>query len=280
MSDKIAVQLGSVQKTLLLPLWGRAVETKKENPLLRDAKALEVIDKIEFDFSPLTKNMKSLTQLGWIRRSLLIDQAIRGFIERHPSATIVNIGCGLDTTFERVDNGLIRWFDLDLPDVIALRKTLLSESNRSRMIASSFMEEDWLGPLKGSGPVLFVAAGVFYYHEESQIREFFRRLLHQFPGSEIVFDICSPLGMRIANKIVISASGLDEKSFLQWGLKDAREFERWDKGIRIVREQYYFRRAKKGFTLRERLQGFVSDALKTQWLVHLRFCTQEEGKGQ
>lgn len=276
MSDKIAVQLGDVQKTLFLPLWGRAVESKKKDPLLRDARALDVMNKIEFDFSPLTNNVKSLTQLGWIQRSLLMDQTIRGFMERYPSATIVNIGCGLDTTFERVDNGLIRWFDLDLPDVIALRKTLIPESDRSRMIASSFLEEGWWGALIKSEHVLFVAAGVFYYHEESEIRGFFRRLLHQFPGSEMVFDICSPFGMRVANKIVISASGLGEKSFLKWGLKDAREIERWDRGIRILREQYYFRKVKKGFTFRDRVQGLISDALKTQWLIHLRFSTQAE----
>ncbi len=88
MPEKIAVRLGDVQKTLLLPLWGRAIETQKKEPLLKDQTAAEIIDKIDYDFSTITANLSGISQLGWVIRSLLIDRIIKEFLEKHPQATV------------------------------------------------------------------------------------------------------------------------------------------------------------------------------------------------
>jgi O-methyltransferase involved in polyketide biosynthesis len=124
MTTPVSAKLGSVQKTLLLPLWGRALETKKAHPLLVDATAVRIINSLDYDFSTIATNISYISQLAWIARSLHIDRSIRRFVEQHPSATIVNLGCGLDTTFERVDNGAFAWYDLDLPDVIETAQSL------------------------------------------------------------------------------------------------------------------------------------------------------------
>jgi len=118
MSEKIAVDLGNVQKTLFLPLWGRAFESQKENPLLVDKTALEIIDKVDHDFSVMARKISELTRIGWIMRSICADEVVKAFLGKYPLATIVNLGCGLDTTFDRVDNGTLVWYDLDLPDVV------------------------------------------------------------------------------------------------------------------------------------------------------------------
>ena len=99
------IRLGGVQKTLLLPLWGRAKETQKQTPLLIDKIAVEVTKALNYDFSLISENIGKFVQNGWIARSLYFDDKIRLFIQQFPEATIVNIGCGLDTTFFRVDNG-------------------------------------------------------------------------------------------------------------------------------------------------------------------------------
>ena len=99
--DKISVELGDVQKTLFLPLWGRAFESKKEKPLLRDRTALEIIEKVNYDFAGIAKNISELSQVAWIMRSIYIDEVIKNFLDQHPKATIVNIGCGMDTTFDK-----------------------------------------------------------------------------------------------------------------------------------------------------------------------------------
>jgi O-methyltransferase involved in polyketide biosynthesis len=271
MPDKIVVELGDVQRTLFLPLWGRAIESMKEDPLLADQTAAQIINKIDYDFSIMARNLDDLTQFAWIARSLLMDRIINEFLKIHPKGTIVNIGCGLDTTFDRVDNGKLHWFDLDLPDVIELRKKFIPQNQRRILIACSFLDNAWFHQLKTEENVLFMAAGVFYYFEQAQIKEFFGRIANLFPGSEMVFDASSPLGVKMANKLVIKNSGLDERSFLKWGLRNTKEIQRWDNRIRILAEYAYFRNMKKGLTLRNRIGGFISDALKIQWLIHLKF---------
>jgi O-methyltransferase involved in polyketide biosynthesis len=271
MTEKIAIDLGNVQKTLFLPLWGRAFESGKEKPLLTDVTAQAIIDRVDYDFSTIARNISELSQIAWIMRSLCIDEAVRTFLARYPRATIVNIGCGLDTTFERVDNGSLTWYDLDLPDVIQLRRLLISETNRRQFITASFLEEGWLKQIKVTENVFFFAAGVFYYFAEHEVKGFLARVADVFPGSELMFDASSPYGVKVANKMVIQSSGLDEKSFLTWGLDSPKTIEAWDERFKIVSCDYYFGQRARPLTLKTRLIGLLSDFLKIQYMVNMRF---------
>ncbi|HUI89945.1 MAG TPA: class I SAM-dependent methyltransferase [Anaerolineales bacterium] len=266
--DKVSVQLGDVQKTLFLPLWGRAVETKKEKPLLQDQTALEIIEKVDYDFAGITKNITEISQVAWIMRSIYIDEVIRDFLERHPKAAIVNIGCGMDTTFDRIDNGSLLWYDLDLPDVIELRRKFIQESERRKFIPASFLDEGWLKEIKIVDGIMFIAAGVFYYFEENEVKTFLKRLADVFPECEVFFDVSSPRGVRIANKRVITSSGLDERSYLKWGLKDTHDILLWDNRFEILKIYYYFKH--KELALKIRMIGSISDWMKIQYIIHLR----------
>ena len=180
MTERININLGNVQKTLFLPLWGRAEETKKKKPMLVDRTAARIIGQVDYDFSQMTQNLDDLSQIAWIKRSLICDQVIRKFLESYPEGTIVNIGCGLDTTFDRIDNGKLKWYDLDLSDVIELRRKFIQESGRRKFIASSFLENEWLNGIEVKGNVFFIAAGVLYYFEENQVKDFILRLTDKF----------------------------------------------------------------------------------------------------
>jgi O-methyltransferase involved in polyketide biosynthesis len=247
------------------------VESHKPTPRLVDKTAAEIIERIEYDFSTISSTINPLTQYAWIARSIHIDRTIRQFLQKHPAASVINIGCGLDTTFERTDNGRLLWYDLDLPDVIRLREMFIGQSSRRTFIASSFLDDDWFHKLTVNDNVLFLAAGVFYYFDENQIRGFFSRLASMFPGSEAVFDVVSPLGVRVANKLVLKASGMDEGSLLKWGLKDASELRDWDDRISVLEEYPMFKYLKKGLSLREKIRTFESDLLKIMSIVHLKF---------
>jgi O-methyltransferase involved in polyketide biosynthesis len=273
MTQQVKINLGDVQKTLFLPLWGRAEESKKQKPMLVDETALKIIEQVDFDFSQITRNIDELSQIAWIKRSLFCDRVVKGFLMRHPQGTIINIGCGLDTTFERIDNGKLKWYDLDLPDVIALRKKFVKENERRKFIASSFLEKDWLVNIEVIENVLFIAAGVFYFFEEQEIQNFIVRLIETYPGSEIIFDVSSPLGVRIANKKVVESSGLDEKSHLVWGLENKKEILAWDTRIKIIGTYYYFRTLRIG--IRNLLMGTLSDFLGIQYMLHLRLGSSE-----
>ncbi|GAP22608.1 class I SAM-dependent methyltransferase [Leptolinea tardivitalis] len=270
MSEKIKVQLGNVQKTLLLPLWGRAKETKKRDPLLVDKTAVEVMEKLDFDFSTISKGISPISQYAWIMRSRTTDRVINEFLRKHPTGTIVNIGCGLDTTFDRVDNGSLRWYDLDLPDVINLRRQFIPETKRRTYIISSFLEPEWLNEISVTDSVLFVSAGVFYYFQEPEIKTFLTHLADKFPGSEILFDAASAFGVKTANQMVIKSSGLDEKSFLVWGLERSEDVEKWDSRFKVLETLYFFRDNRKLLPLNVWLVGVFSDSRRIQYMVHLQ----------
>ena len=126
---------GKVQETMLGPLWARATFSKLYPELLNDQKAIEIIQNIDYDFSKIQLYLEQWRGLGLLARARNFDDAVKKFIMKHPNSTVVNIGAGLDTTFYRVDNEKIRWYDLDLPDAIEFRKQFLSESARNKFIA-------------------------------------------------------------------------------------------------------------------------------------------------
>jgi O-methyltransferase involved in polyketide biosynthesis len=268
MNNKVKIDLGSVQLTLLFPLWGRAIETTKQHPMLIDKTAVKIIDQVDYDFDQMAKNFDELSQIAWIQRSLICDQVIRKFLKANPQGTIVNLGCGLDTTFDRVDNGALTWYDLDLPDVIELRKKFISENDRRHFISASLLDNDWFSNIIHVGRILFISAGVLYYFEETEVRGIFMNLLEYFPGSEIFFDVCSPIGLKIANKKVVESSGLDARSHLKWGLKNVKDLLSWDDRIRMMGKHFYFRSPQIG--LRNYLLGIFSNMIGIQYMIHLK----------
>jgi O-methyltransferase involved in polyketide biosynthesis len=163
------------------------------------------------------------------------------------------------------------WYDLDLPDVIALRKQFIGESDRRRCIACSFLDDSWLGAIRMEDGILFAAAGVLYYFDESQVKEMLGRMATVFPGSELVFDACSPVGVKAANEQLIKKVGLDEKSFLKWAIWKADEMKGWGIPIEFIEEYPMYKGMKKGLSLRNKIVATVADRYKMMYMVHLEF---------
>jgi O-methyltransferase involved in polyketide biosynthesis len=109
---------------------------------------VDIVRKIDYDFETNTKNLHDITLFEWIARSIHIDRIIKEFLNEYPNTTIVNIGCGLDTTFDRVDNGKLLRYDLDLPDAIEFRRKFIQESERRKFISRSFLDESWFSEIK------------------------------------------------------------------------------------------------------------------------------------
>jgi O-methyltransferase involved in polyketide biosynthesis len=265
----IKIELGDIQKTLFMPVWARAVETNKNKSILTDLTAEKIINSVDFDFSQMSKNLKKINQIAWIARCKRFDLIINDFIKNNPNGTIVNIGCGLDTTYERIGNQSITWYDLDLPDVIELRKKFLSETDKRKFIASSFLDTNWFKWIQTNNRVLFISTGVFVYFEESEIKDFIIKIADRFHGSELFFDVTSPKGMQIANQ-VIKDSGLNSNSFFKWGLSDKSVITMWDKRIDLMNTYYTFKIEGLGLSLRNKIIGFLSDSAGVQYMVHLR----------
>jgi len=143
MPEKVLQSLEGVSETLLMTLYVRARESQRTNGMIKDEKAVAMVNQIDCDFSHL--RMQRHDEVAIIMRMNKFDSHVSVFLKRYPDAVVVHIGCGLDTRFERVDNGHVEWFDLDMPDVLALRKKLIhSECSRYHTLATSVFEDGWL----------------------------------------------------------------------------------------------------------------------------------------
>ena len=269
--------LGAVQKTLLLPLWGRAVETGKAQPLLVDKTAAAIAATLDYDFSTIAKNISPITRLCWIARSLHTDRTIRDFLAERPDATVVNLGCGLDTTFERVDNGSLHWIDVDFADVIELRKRFIPESARRESLACSIVEDGWIERVPAAKPAFFAASGVLYYLESAQVQALFKRLADAFPGCEILFDACSARGLRMANRKVIEAGGMDKSAVLKWSIERAAEIASWDERFAVVAAYPMFRGFGRELSAKARWGMWMSDKLKIMSMIQVRLGSRASG---
>jgi len=228
--------LPPVARTLLIPLAYRAIESRRPDPILRDRRAVELLE--SFD-EPLIQGEQKpdLDQLATMLRARRFDQYARRFLAKHPDGIVVEIGCGLDTRFERLDNGQMLWFGLDLPDVIAIRRELLPETDRERLLAGSALDFDWMNSVALAGrPVIFLAEGVFPYFDEPDVRRLVLAMAERFPGAELACDVISTLSVRIHRfSPAIRKAGVH----IGWGIDDSRRLETWGAGIRLLKEDCY-----------------------------------------
>ena len=126
-----------VAETLLIPLYYRAKESRRKNPILNDKVAEGLVDSLEYDYSRF--DGAKLSEVGCVVRGWFFDRAVRRFIGKHADAVVVNVGCGLDTRFQRIGDGKAVFYDMDLPEVIALRRELIPEQPGNPYIAASLL---------------------------------------------------------------------------------------------------------------------------------------------
>lgn len=226
----------TVAETLFIPLYARAVETQRPDALIKDEKAATLVKQLNYDFARV--KFQAHDQAAMILRLREFDRQARDFLVRHLEAVVVHLGCGLDTRFERVDNGQVEWYDLDLPEVIELRRQLIGgEGARYHHLACSVFDSAWLDTVSSQRPCLFLAEGVLVYFAEAQIKSLVLTLQARFPGAELVCDAMTPFMVR-ANNWQLAFSKISAR--VRWGLRHARDLESWHEGICLLTEWYYF----------------------------------------
>jgi len=247
MSETANQELSGVAETLLITLYIRAIESQRPDALIKDERAEALVRQMDQGFlqSKLAKiedysAIPSFMQVAIILRSREFDRHARDFLARHPEAVVVHIGCGLDTRFGRVDNGRVEWYDLDLPDVIELRRKLIGgEGKRYHLLACSVLDSTWLDAISvhQQRPLLFLAEGVLLYLEEAQVKSLVLTLKEHFPGAELVFDGFSPF-LSWANNLRVTLTKVGARS--HWALKDGKDLEQWGDGIHLLDERFPF----------------------------------------
>ncbi len=263
-------KLTGVRETLLLPLWGRAVETKKANPALMDQTAVDIVEHLDYDFSTIAKNMNPLIRAAWIARSLYFDACIEHFLALHPEASVVNVGCGLDTTYDRVGNGKAIWYELDFPEVVELRKQYIPESPTRIFLPYSVFDPRWSEEVIGKQEAFILLAGVIYYFEEAEVKALFSRFAETFCRCEVAFDYSSPRGVAVSNRRVIEDGGMSASARLKWGIKNIHALANWGQKLEVVEHRPLFADYKLRFPFWRRLGMGISDRLGLMSLAHLR----------
>jgi len=227
------VPLNGVSETLLVTLFYRAKETQSKTPLISDPVAVEIVESLDYDFSRCNKWANQATMAV---RTRLFQEAIARFLDENPQSVVINLASGLDNRFSEMDNGTVRWFDLDLPDVIDIRRRYINETDRRTFIATDVMDLDWMDTLgidDPAIPVLIVSEGLFPYLEEAQAKKLLATIATRFPNSQAVLEI---FGSFVVGRewVVTEFRNIRPKPKFLWSPHNAHDMETWDKRFKVT----------------------------------------------
>ena len=206
------IKKGSVQETLIIPLYSRKLCAQYFPALFMDKKSLELIEQIEYDFSAFEKRSISLIQkfgaLEVAMRQLDMAIEIKEYLKENPQAAVVNMGCGLDQTAESCDNGQCLIYNIDHEDVIEIRNKLLPPKDRVRNISADLNDNSWYEKIDAANGVIFFASGVFYYFKKEETQLLFKKMNCSFPKGRLVFDIAGKKAVCLMIKTWVKMSGI------------------------------------------------------------------------
>ena len=278
------VKIGDVAATSFVTLYCHAIESQSKDPILTDPKAVEITRELNKILSGSKNNLYKNLVRGKLNKQLIVHIAIRAkqydkyvcdFLNKYPEGVIINIGCGLDSRFLRIDNKKVVFYDLDLPEVIEIKKQFFNENNRYHFIPSSVLDYKWMHTIsKHKGPFLFIAEGVFMYLENQNVKSLVLKLQSDFHGSELVCEVVNSLWLKkplkkIMNFKMQQQSHLGKDAIYGFGISNSREMEEWHTGIQFLDDWTYLDSEEKKLGW---LKMFKSVELfrKTQWTVHYK----------
>ena len=265
-------KLGVVEDTLFVPMLGRIYASEHCPQILYDKKALELKNKLPSDLIEQNKQ-NQYTLLASASRSANMDRFIQSFLERRPNGVIVQLGCGLETTYYRCDNRRTRWYAVDLPHVIDYRRELLPELERETYLAGDAFSEDWIRQVRTEfpdAPILVTAGGLFHYFEENKVISLLR-MIGQSGNMEVVFDTVNKKGMTMMKKKYMKQVGhADAQMFFY--VDAAKELAAKIRGnVKVIAEEPYYRHIpRNGLNLSTRLSMAVSDRLCMVKMIQLK----------
>lgn len=229
------VQLAEEKETLLVPLYGKALESRKKRPVLYDKKAMEIVNSIDYDFDSLKIPGKTNTLL--CLRAKLIDNFARDFVRTNPKTMVLHLGCGLDSRYDRLDRPAVDWYDLDFPEVIEIRKRFFPEEGHYHLIPSSVTDSAWIDSIPAGSPAcLVIAEGLFMYLQEADLKQLLEQLRARVGHFTLIFDAYSKYTARQVRK---HPSLKKTGAKIYWGIDDPQEMAGWVPGIRFITEIYF-----------------------------------------
>ncbi len=234
---KYSLMLKDVQETALIPLSNRASETLRKHPRIQDPKAVEIIQKLNID---PRKYDKYITHECVIARTILFDETVRKYIEKYPDAVCMNLGCGMDDRFSRVDNNMLLWFDIDLPESIAVRKKIFPETTRRKMIAKDILRPDWIQEIKhdpgwNNQKVIVIAEGLLMYFSKEETKKILQLFSKEFPEGILIAELMRLSMMNEKRHETVKKTNAK----FGWGTNSGKEFEELNPDISLISEHSF-----------------------------------------
>ena len=275
---KHRIEKNTVQETLIIPLYSRKLCSELYPNIYRDETAVRLINEIDYDFSQVEKNSRSLMQrfgsLEVAMRQNDLAFEVRDYLKGHPNAAVVDLGCGLDSTGRACDNGSCKIYNLDFPDVITVRNELLPVGEREENIPCDLNDIAWFSQIDASEGAVFFASGVFYYFLTEQVKALVQRIADAFPGGVLVFDAANRTAVKMIAKTWLKSAKIKDVG-AYFAVSDAkREIGEWDSRLQVTSRGYML-----GYTdLRDpSVSGFfrflakIGDGMMKMQIVKIRF---------
>ncbi|MDE7249317.1 MAG: class I SAM-dependent methyltransferase, partial [Lachnospiraceae bacterium] len=216
------IQIQGVSETMLQTLYARAAYSKQKNAKIHDGKAVEIVFRMDYDFSFAGDD--ALMSNGVIARTILLDRMVGDFIRENPDVTVINIACGMDTRAYRLKIGsTVRWYNIDLPETIEVRRRFLEENGHISMIAKSAMDERWADEIEEpKGRVLVIIEGLVMYLSEQDVKQILSIISRRFERAEVIMEVMNPWVVKNVKEKSIEKT----KAKFTWGIKSGKELQR------------------------------------------------------
>ena len=233
------IQFTKEKETMLMTLSGRATQSQWKNPILRDPWAEEAMRHIDYDLSKQLTGVASWSMWKDIgptiiaTRAATFDLLTNRYLADHPNATVLHVGCGMDSRVFRIDPPAgVQWFDVDYPDVIALRRHLFPERDAAyHLIGAPLDNLRWMDEVPRDQPGLFLAEGVLHYLSETAVKALLNAVVDHLPCGQMIFDIC--------NSFIVKRAGANvggTGATYTWGLDDPQDIKRLEPKLELIKE--------------------------------------------
>ena len=220
MNEKTKVQVQGVPETMLQTLYARAQESKKPNHHIYDERAIEVVSRLDYDFSKAESD-KAMS-LGVIARTIVLDKLVGDFLSHYPHAVVMNIACGMDTRCYRMEGKYDRWYNIDLPETMAVRSRFFEEQGPIFQIAKSAMDASYMEDIEYHGePVLVIIEGLTMYLSEADVKQIFDILDKRSSKAVVLVETMSPFVVKHIKEKSIEKSAAK----FSWGVKNGAALE-------------------------------------------------------
>jgi methyltransferase (TIGR00027 family) len=251
-----SLDFSDVESTNLLTLYSRAIESRSDDPILSDPYAERIVDLIDQRIADSKEPLLRMLYRKEVDPRLVVHSALRArkydqyaqeYLARRPCGVVINLGCGMDTRFQRIDDGELRLFDLDLPEVIGLKRRILVESEHYCMIATSVFDYRWMDQVAAAqgGSLLFLAEGLFMYLDPGKVKALVLEIQARFPGSELVCELANRSWIegwrgKMGAKKMQRQLKIGAGARFTFGVDSPDELESWNPGIEFLEQWSYF----------------------------------------